>query len=231
MTNDEALGSLAVPFSISYNGDTCEAAGVVEVRAVLSDGEYEATVDCELGEIVFEDVVVGPYSLTLYGMNDEGVPIVDSLGSGLIEVEVQGDGNLEPQKHIVLTEAAVTILLRWNLGYGNCKSREIKNFEVDVLKSESETTIMLSSIACRTAGVGEDEYRIVPDRRRELVGPVFDRIIVKPLDRHGNVLGEEFEVSYEDIEYPGPGDTVPLSIRCGLMGCWEPGHECAPIEE
>ncbi len=223
MASVELYGSLEAPFSISYNGETCAAAGVVEVRAVLDNGEYEAVVDCEVGRIVFEDVVAGPYTLTLYGMNEEGTPIVDSLANGPLEVEVLADELVQTREPLLLTEAAVKLRLRWDLGYGSCKSRNFKDFDIEVFDSASEKAVMRSDIACNTAGIGEEEYRIVPDRKRKLVGPIFDSIVVKPVAKNGGALGESFTVSYEEIEFPGPGDTVSLSIKCSQNACWVPG--------
>ncbi|MCP4599870.1 MAG: hypothetical protein GY847_04895 [Proteobacteria bacterium] len=219
-------GSVVVPFSIAYNGTTCEAAGVETVQAVLDDGAYKAEVDCTDYEILFEGVEAGDHSLALYGLNADGVPIADSLGDGMQEISVVEFEVTVFAAPVTLTEAPVKVLMRWNLGYGTCDSVGFGNFEVKVIAPSGKRIFRTRKLACNAQITELGDYRVVPDPKRKLVNPDIDLIMLQPVDKKGRPLGEEFEVEFTDFVVPGPGESIQLSFRCSAWGCTLPDDSC-----
>ena len=129
------------------------------------------------------------------------------------------DEATEPDGTIVLTEAPVVLQARWDLNFGSCKSRGISKFEAQVFDADGET-IMTTSLPCQTVGTVEGEYRIMPDDDRELVNPPIDHIMIQPLNKKKQSFGEPFQVIYDEIEVPGPGEAIKLTIRCTLDLCY-----------
>ena len=80
-------GVLVVPFKLG-NGRDCSDLGVVAVRGELDDGAYQQEVDCEAGEVRFTLLPPGRFDVLMYGLDDEGVAVMDSLGTepGSIDV-------------------------------------------------------------------------------------------------------------------------------------------------
>jgi hypothetical protein len=222
---EDPVGTLTVPFEIAYNGSDCEAAGVVRVLAVLNDGEYETEVSCDQYEIIFEDLQEGEYSLSLYGLNAKGVPIVDSLAEGLTTVTVVAYSTTTPTAALVLSETPVQLLARWDLDWGSCESRNFPEFRTQVY-DPAGNIIFDASISCNEVGSLEGEFRQIPDKKRHLVNPVIDRIEIQPTDKKGGGFGENYIVRFEDILVPGPGEAIELSFKCLQDGCYIPGAPC-----
>ncbi len=222
MHTGESQGTLVVPYSISYNGTTCEAAGVVTVRAVLDDGLFESETDCTDYEIVFNDVDAGSYSLTAYGLDKNGVPVVDSLLNGPEEVLIEGDDVVE-MIPLALTEAPVNLQLRWKLGWHTCETTQIQKYQVSVFDKDTGKKILSSKLSCRTSGVGDEGYRLLPDKKRKLVNHNFNEITVQGINDRGKSLGEAFKIVFlegDDFEIPGPGGDIKMSLFCNNWGCF-----------
>src|SRR5262245_28630762 len=88
--NDEEAaddGVLVVPFALGNRKD-CEDLGVVGVRVELDDGEIAQEVDCSAGEVRFNLLKPGRYDAVVYGLDEEGVAVMDSLEEGPRPVDV-----------------------------------------------------------------------------------------------------------------------------------------------
>ena len=79
--------------------------------------------------------------------------------------------------------------------------------------------IFQSRLKCTDVGTLDGEFRIVPDKKRQLVDPEIGSLLVYPVAKSNRSLGENFEVLFEDLEVPGPGEPIELSIVCTQTGC------------
>ena len=219
MLEEDTTGSWTATYQIESIGMSCEEAGVATVLAVFDDGLYQAEVPCDQYEISVNDIEKGPHLLTLYGLDADGIPIVDSLAGGETQVLIQESKKTVQSDPIQLTEAPVALLLRWNLGFGSCNSRRFKDFVVEAFDFDDEK-IFQSRVGCTTVGALDGEFRIVPNKKRQLVDPEIGSLLVYPVAKSNKSLGEDFEVLFEDFEVPGPGEPIKLSISCNQTGCY-----------
>src|SRR5690242_8018047 len=82
-------GVLVVPFALG-NRKECGDLGVVAVRVELDEGDISEEVDCEAGEVRFNLLQPGRYDVTAYGLDEDGVAVMDSLADGPLPVDVIG---------------------------------------------------------------------------------------------------------------------------------------------
>ncbi len=217
-------GDLIAPYSIAYQGTSCESAGVKTVRAVLDNGTYIAEASCDAYEIQFEGVEPGAYELTVYGLNDRGKPVVDNLENGPVVVQIVADQEITVEEPIELKEAPEPMWLRWSLGFGNCKTRGIKYIQVVVVENGKKK--LSERLKCNLGGKGEQEYRLVPDPKRVMIDATFDEIIVQPLANNGGELGQAFAVSFDQAYFDEWEDgAINMTLTCHPSGCFLPG-EC-----
>jgi hypothetical protein len=220
MYTEDPTGTVLVDYSIAYNGSTCDAAGIEKVKVVLK-GEtdrFDAEVDCQDYRIAVEDVDEGTYELSLFGLNHDNIAVADSLLDGPVEVVVNAGAQAAPPPQ-VLTEAPVQLHLRWGFGWGSCASRHIHAFVVEVYDKPNGKPYFSTSLPCDTLGTPPDEFRVMPDRRRRLVSPRIDRISIYPVSKRRRSLGDAFLVDIDAVEVPGPGEAIPLSVRCTATKC------------
>jgi hypothetical protein len=220
MQEEDTVGSWAATYQIESMGLSCEEAGVATILAVFDDGLYHAEVPCDQYEISIDNIEQGLYRLTLYGLNAEGIPIMDSLAGGETQVLIQENKKTVQKDPVRLTETPVALLLRWGLGFGSCKSRGFKDFVVEAVDFDGETTFQ-SRLKCTSVGILDGEYRIVPDKKRQLAATEIGSLRVYPVARSNDSLGEAFEVLFEDFDVPGPGEPIEMSISCGQTACYD----------
>lgn len=212
--DEEGTGKLVVPFELG-NGRECSELGVVEVRAELDDGEIAETVDCDAGEVRFSDVKPGAYEVVLYGLDEDGVAILDSLADPPYEVEIEEGKTVVLDPEAALTLAPAKVLVRWNFGFGSCESASITDFEVSAWTDDAER-LLQTRVTCGTSGEGRDQYRTVPDDERELKGDEVSEIELQPVDRDGEAVGAATVFTFDP---PGPGREIKLSLTCDETGC------------
>ena len=231
---DPGRGAMKASFSIDNNGLTCDPAGVTSIKAVLDDGvnSYEATADCADHEIVMENIPSGSYDLFVYGLNDKGVALVDSLEYDDLYADIVANRIAVPSvQTIKLTEVAVQIRARWSVGYYTCKNLDIEDFLIEVMGPDSDKPILEAKLDCTKDGTEEGQFRVVSDKKRELAKHYFDRITIRALGKKKKPLGEAFDVTFDVVENPGegevtnpgPGGHIDLSFKCSEFGCYKPG--------
>lgn len=214
-------GVLIVPFELG-NRRSCEDLGIVAIRGELDDGDYIEEVDCDAGELRFAHLEPGRYKVTLYGLDDDDTPVMDSLGAGPQAIQVVGDGTtvvFDPA--IGLTSAPARLLLRWSFGFSTCDAASIAGFAVAAWRADGSALLMESEIACSVAGQGRDQYRLVPDLGRELSGSEVGEVEIQPHDLEGFAIGDATTFSFEA---PGPGAEIKLSLSCDSGGCTGSGE-------
>jgi hypothetical protein len=228
---DAGRGAMRASFAVDYNGYTCESAGIDSIRVVLDDGlsSYEATAPCTDYEIEIENVPSNIYAVTIYGLNEEGVAIADSLNYDGIYVEILANDTAEPSiRTIKLDQAAVPIWARWAVGFYTCSTLDIESFSIEVMEPGNNTPILKSSLKCNAEGTEQGQFRIVPDKKKELSKHEFNQIVVKALKKNGKPRGESFVTSFNivddpgegEVMNPGPGGVIALSLRCDASGCY-----------
>lgn len=204
---DEGPGTLIVPYVLGANLD-CEERDVTEVRAVLDD-EYDATVDCEVGEVTLSDVPPGKYDLVVEAIASDGVVIMDNLDNDARKVEVVGDGaSITLDDAVLLTDAPAKILLLWNFGASNCSNAGIDEFDVTVFADATEV-LTEETLDCTNAEADADGYRELPDSDRAINGKTVTDVLVE-------APGTSASFNFEP---PGPGRAVRLDLECGNDGC------------
>jgi hypothetical protein len=209
-------GALVVPFRLG-NGRACEALGIVSVRAELDGGAYVEEVDCDARDLRFQLIEPGRYDLVVFGLDEDGVPVMDSLGAGPQPVSVVGSGTtvvFDPP--VQLTAAPAKIALRWQFGWSNCDDAGIESFGVAAWRSDGSELLMTSEVACHMPGEGRGHYRTVPDARRALSGDQVGEVEIQPYDGHALPVGDPVIFGFDP---PGAGRVVQLSLTCGTRGC------------
>ena len=213
-------GTLVVPFELG-NRRTCSALGVKTVRAVLDDGMFSEEAPCSNGQVRFRELPAGSYHVRLYGVDDKGVSIMDSLQSGDVVVSVVGnDTTVVTQPAVTLTAAPAQLLLRWNFGFGTCKGIGVERFVVKVWRSGGDDLLLDASVPCESEGDGPDQYRKVADRMRTLGGGESGEVTIQAMDRTSVKVGEPVMFSFEA---PGAGRTIKLSLNCTEGACMGSG--------
>lgn len=223
--SEDPLGTLTVPFEIAYNGAGCDAAGVETVLGVLDDGAYQIETSCSEYITVFENIPEGLHSLSLYGIDANGIIVVDNLENGPTAVEVVAFTQTTVSAPLVLKETPVLLGARWDLDWGSCASRGIAYFRATVYAPDG-TVILETLISCDTPGTGGGEYRIMPDPKRDLVDPIVGSIKVEALKNKVKIVSDAHQVTFDDISVPGPGETIGLSFKCLESGCYTDSGSC-----
>ena len=212
----DASGVLVVPFELG-NRKACDELGVTSVRAELDDGTYSEETDCDAGELRFNLVHEGRYDLVVYGLDDHDDAIMDSLADGPLAVDVIGKHTtvvVDPA--IKLTAAPASLLLRWELGFGSCESAHLGGFTVSAWRADGSELLMESEVACDMPGAGRDQYRLVPDKDRELSGDAVGEVQIQPFDVNDIAMGDPISFTFDS---PGAGGKVKLSLACDEGGC------------
>ncbi len=156
--------------------------------------------------------------MQLVGLDEEGVPVVDTPVVP-VDVAFEGDKNsMEYDDTLSLSTAPARLQIRWNLGYGSCESTGIHQLRVVAYGSNGMKTLLDTELNCSVTGEDEDQYRRVPDPGREIDGELLDEVTVQPLDENDVEIGDP--VIFE-LDPPGAGRTVQLSIECTPAGCTE----------
>jgi hypothetical protein len=212
----ERPGVMVVPFELG-NARECGTLGVRSVRAVVDGGDFVEEVDCDAGMIRFNLMMPGTYRVALYGLDERGVPVMDSLAVGPHEITVIGDGTtVVADPAIQLTAAPARLLLRWDFGFGSCESTGVTSFGVTAWREDGSELLLDTEIPCNLQGEGREQYRLVPDLERELSGDEVGEVEIQPYDGNGVAVGDS--VTYL-FAAPGPGQGVRLSLSCDDGGC------------
>ncbi len=213
---DPQAGVLVVPYELG-NRRSCDAVGVKIVRAELDDPMYVEEAVCSAGEIRFPEVPPGSYHVRLFGVDHDGVAVMDSLQAGEVPVSVVGRGTtVVADPAIKLTAAPAHLQLRWALGFGTCESAAIDRFSVTAWRSDGSALLLDAKVACDMPGDGAEQYRAVPDLQRELTGNEVGEVNVQPLDKNDTPVGEPILFNFNA---PGAGRFVKLSVNCNEGGC------------
>jgi hypothetical protein len=213
---DDSTGTLVVPFALG-NHRSCDTVGVAKVRAEVDDDMYEQEAPCSNGQVRFKEIPAGSYKVRLFGLDAQGVAVMDSTSYGEVTVNVVGqDTTVVVHPEVVLTATPAKLLLRWNLGFGSCKGTGIDRFNVLVWRRDGDDLLLNSNLSCSTEGDGDDQYREVPDKGRALGGGDVGEVSVQPLDKTGVEMGDPVKFNFDP---PGPGHTVKLSIECMDGAC------------
>lgn len=209
-------GVLVVPFKLG-NGRKCADLGIVAVRGELRGGAYLEEVDCDAGEVRFSLLPPGRFDVELFGLDRDGVAVMDSLGGEPAAIDVVGGGTavvFDPA--VKLTAAPAQLKLRWQFGFGSCESSEIDRFDIAAWREDGSELLMESELACSEPGEGRGQYRLVPDLDRELSGDVLGEVEIQAFDANDLTVGEPVVFGFEA---PGPGREVKLSLTCNAGGC------------
>jgi hypothetical protein len=209
-------GVLVVPFTLG-NQRTCEDLGIVAVRAELNGGDFVEEIDCDVGQVRFNSLKPGRYTVELYGLNEDDVAAMDSLASGAAKIHVVGNGTtVVYDPALALTSAPAHLRMRWGFGFGSCDSAGIEGFTIAAWRADGSALLMESDLACGTPGDGRGQYREVPDIDRELSGDEVGEVSVQPYDQDGIAIGDPITFIFES---PGAGGEIDLSLECSDSGC------------
>ncbi len=213
---DPKAGVLVVPYELGNHKD-CSSLGVKVVRAELDDPMYVEEALCDSGEVRFEQVPSGGYHVRLFGIDNKGVAVMDSLQAGEVPVSVVGNGTtVVADPAIMLTAAPAHLLLRWNFGFGTCDSAGVDRFAITAWRNDGSALLLDTEVPCKLVGQGADQYRTVPDVDRQLAGDELGEVNIQPLDKNGVEMGQP---STFNFAVPGPGHNVALSVNCSQGGC------------
>lgn len=214
--NGSDEGVLVVPFQLG-NRKECSDLGVVGVRVELDDGELSQEVDCEAGEVRFNLLDPGRYQVAVYGLDADGIAIMDSLAAGPLTADVIGrDTTVVLDPAATLTAAPAKLLMRWQFGFGSCESAAVGGFTVSAWRADGGELLMEADVPCGMPGEGREQYRQIPDLERELSGDSVGEIDVQPYDVNDIAMGDPTTFQFEP---PGAGHAIKLSLTCNGGGC------------
>ena len=210
-------GTLVIPYVLG-NDRSCENLGVATIRVQLDGGFMQTEVDCDGEDVRMRNVPAGLYSVEVFGLDADGVAILDSIQSGPLQQRVTGNSETtEVNPPVILTAAPARLLLRWNFGFGSCSSSGIDHFMVIAWNAADGTEkLMEAMVPCESPGEGAGQYRTVPDEDRDLGGDSFGGVSISVIDDNGDQVGDV--VSFE-FDAPGRGREVKLSLTCDESGC------------
>jgi hypothetical protein len=209
-------GVLVVPFELGNQRD-CSDLGVVAVRAEIDGGERSEEADCEAGNVRFDLLMPDSYEVALYGIDLDGVAIMDSLETGPHVMHVVGDGTtVVADPALKLTASPAKLKLRWDFGFGTCDSAGVASFAITAWRADGSKLLLDTEIPCDMEGEGREQYRTVPDLDRDLSGDEVGEVGVQPYDVNGLPLGDPMTFIFDA---PGAGRSVQLSIACDGGGC------------
>ena len=212
---ETATGTLVVPFQLGA-GKTCEEVGIERVRVTLDEDAYKKDVPCSKEEVRFDDVEIGLYTVKAYGLDEDGVAIMDS--AEIEDVKVLRDSLVELEDPVVLSDAPASIKLRWDLGFGNCKIWNIDQFKLKLWSNDGKKLLLETKLACTLNAVDDDAYRTVEDPDRLIDGEAVGTLQVAPVDSHGNAIGTNDPAKFT-FNSPGAGGVVKISVSCNSDGC------------
>ncbi|MDD9943529.1 MAG: hypothetical protein OXU20_20985 [Myxococcales bacterium] len=214
---EPGAGTLVIPYVLG-NDRSCESLGVEYIEAELDEGFMRLEAPCDGDAVRMRNVPAGLYTIEMFGLDENRVPILDSTEGGILSQRVVGDGSTtEVNPPVLLTAAPARLLLRWDFGFGSCVSAGVKQFKIVAWDADEGTEkLMEATMLCETPGEGADQYREVPDVDRELGGDSFGGASISVIDDNGDQVGDV--VSFE-FEPPGRGREVRLSLTCSESGC------------
>lgn len=214
-------GVLVVPFTLG-NNKTCEDLGVFLVRGELDEGVHAQEADCDAGKVRFDLLMPGTYEIVAYGLDSEGVEVVDSLEDGVVIATVVGeDATVVADPPLQLTAAPAHLMVRWDFAFASCDGTGIDRFALSAWRSDGSRLLLETQLPCAMAGDGPGEYRAVPDLERRLSGDEIGEVSVQPVDVHGIAIGDPVEFLFTS---PGAGRYVQLSLSCDDGGCTGSGE-------
>lgn len=205
-------GSALIKYRIG-NDKTCQESNVEMIRVVLdeSDGIEDEGV-CGNGEFEFTGIPVGNYTVRVYGLNPDGVAIVDNLDDQETKIKVEGDGKELETNTVVLGDAPAQLFVRWDFDFTDCAAAGIDRFRIEGFDQDGSNILVSDEIDC----AGASGYQLVDDPDRELNGNEFGEAGVRPLDSDGNEVGAAALFTFEP---PTPGYPINLSVTCTADGC------------
>jgi hypothetical protein len=224
--DEPSEGTLVVPFELG-NRRSCKSFGVKEVRGELNDGDYIEEVSCDLGEVRFRNVKAGTYRVRLFGLDQDGVAVMDNRQDNDTALHVIGDGTtVEADRPIKLTASPAHLFLRWSFGFGSCKSASIDRFAIEVWRDDGGELLLETEVDCETDGEGPEGYRQVTDDG--LASEQVGEVSVQPLDEGGEELGDP--VLFE-LDSPSTGRDIELTFNCVQSVCCEGTEACEGLED
>ncbi|MBN1653830.1 MAG: hypothetical protein JXA30_08645 [Deltaproteobacteria bacterium] len=211
----EESGSLQLSFQLG-SGKSCDEFGIERVKAFLTDSgeEYDESVDCDKGEIRFNDVEAGTYRLKLFGYDADKAAVKDSEEE---ETTIKSGKTTTIETPIRLIDAPVTLKLRWDFEFSDCKKAGLGGFFITAFSSDgSDVLFDGQDILCNSNTVDDDGYHTIPDEGRDLKGNNFGEVEIQPYDANSAPLGEAIRFVFDS---PGPGGEIRLSLSCDDTGC------------
>jgi hypothetical protein len=216
INKESSTGTLVVPFELG-NQRTCDALSIKTVKAELEDGMYTESAPCTNGQVRFKDLPAGTYHVQLFGLDSDGVEVMDNLSGHDVVVNVTGhDQTVVAHPSVTLTAAPAHLLVRWNFGFGTCKGVGVDRFAIQVWRGDGDDLLLDDTLPCSTEGDGVDQYRTVPDDTRLLSGDAAGEVSIQPLDNTGVNVGDPVIF---DFDAPGPGHDIKLSMTCDEGAC------------
>jgi len=212
----EESGSLQVSFQLG-SGKSCGEFDIERVEAVLTnnDSDYDETVNCDKGEIRFNDVEPGTYDLRLFGYDSNSAAVKSSI---LQEATIKAGETTMIEKPIPLLDAPAKLKIRWDFEFSDCETEGIGGFHVTAFSGGGSDILFENrDIACDSKPDDDDgKYHTVPDEDRDLKGDDFGEVTIQPYDVNSADLGDAINFSFDN---PGPGGEIKLSLSCGDTGC------------
>jgi hypothetical protein len=209
-------GTLVVKVQLG-NNRTCDALGVKTIRAELNEKLYVESAPCDDYQVRFRDIPAGTYKVALFGVDDDGVEVMDSVNTPNVLVNVAGDDKtVVGDKTVTLTAAPAHLLVRWGFGFGTCRGVGIDRLEIALWDASGNDQVLGKALDCDLEGEGKDQYRTIDDPMRRFHGDEAGEISVQPVDKNGVDVGQPASFKFKA---PGPGHEVKVTVHCEENAC------------
>ena len=209
-------GTLVVKYQLG-NNRTCDSLGVKSVKAVLNGKEYPDEAPCENYELRFRDLPAGSYRVELFGVDQDGVEIMDSIDQPDTVVNLPGgDQTVVVKPDVKLSAAPAHLKVRWSFGFGTCKGAGIDSFEIALWGASGLQEVLGDTLDCLAEGEGREQYREIDDPDRNFRGDEPGEVSVQALDKNSVDIGPAAVFKFKA---PGPGHDLKVTVNCESNSC------------
>lgn len=208
--NEESI-TVRVPYTLGA-GMSCEEAQVTTIRASLGKNrsqQFEGPCD-DSGELVMRNVREGKWSLLVEGLDKQGgVPLSSDIANPNLVLDFTEGDRITPM--VTLTSVPAKVQVRWDLGFGDCDSYDLKGFRVQAW-DESDARLLMTDIMDCDAPTDEQLYRTLDDPDGRIIGSQLRAVTIQAVSKGGQEFGEVMRIDLE--EAPGRGAVLRASLKC-----------------
>lgn len=206
--NEDPDGSVTINYQLGLS-NMCASLDVQTIRVDIGEGVESKEAPCDPSEgIELEDVKAGNYDLRVFGIDSEGITVMDNLDTPTSDDSIEVVGGSSREVDVSLSATPASVAAKWLMTFDSepteCSFLVTKTFEVTTYADDAP--VLSHEFDC----VKPPGFILVPDEERAINGQQLDGVRVRLLDDGGTLLTQVVS----EFEPPGPGRTVELTLNC-----------------